>query len=340
MALALRVASAGLQRCKSGDARACRRLLLRTSAQNNRGLVLETHRPATKFCTYQSALCTSSKHGTAGLEAVGRASLSISSADEIADNSSRAFRTHYCGHIGQEGDCGRSAAGEKVRVSGWVHSYRNIGKHGISFAVIRDWTGTVQVTWQSADGVALGLASSTAGGSIESDGEGSFLALETVVTITGVVRERPDEMVNQSMRTGAIEIVAESIQVLNHAVDAPVEVKASVAAANRGDEGQVQSEDFLLRHRHLHLRMPHLQRNIRVRSDVTTTVRKHLIDRDFVEVGLPGWCNGPFCKHTAATAHTFLTVSFVTSLSTQIAVACVLINTRKGGNSAVVQEYP
>lgn len=288
MALALRVAGAGLsrRRTSSSGARACRRLL-RTCARKI-GCGLENHRPASKFCT-QPALCTS-KNGTAGLlEVLGRASLSISSADEIADSSSRAFRTHYCGHIGQEGDCGRSAAGEQVRVSGWVHSYRNIGKHGISFAVIRDWTGTVQVTWQSADSMALGLASSTVGGATDSDdGEGPFLALESVVTITGTVRERPDEMVNPSMRTGAIEIVAESIEVLNLAVDAPVEVKASVAAANRGGEGQVQSEDFLLRHRHLHLRMPHLQRNIRVRSDVTTTVRKHLIDRDFVEVSLLG----------------------------------------------------
>lgn len=217
-----------------------------------------------------------------GLEAPPCRSLStLTNAD---DNSSQPFRSTYCGLI--DG----AAVGDSVKISGWVHSYRNLGKHGIVFAVIRDWTGAVQVTWQSAESSSIGLEprqTRIADGVTEEE-DGPLLGLETVVTITGTVRERPANMVNPDMRTGSIEIDVESVEVLNHASEVPVEVKASVAKSKKSNiDAEVQSEDFLLRHRHLQLRMPHLQRNVRVRSDVTSAVRNHLASRDFIEVETP-----------------------------------------------------
>ena len=244
-------------------------------------------------------IVTSSRAASNGV-VVARRKLSIEAADAATRASSASFRSEYCGDIRE------AAVGQRVRVSGWVHSFRHLGKHGIAFAVIRDWTGTVQATWIAADSASIGLDPSSAGGdddggSGDSDGR---LSLETVVSVAGTVRRRPAEMVNASMRTGALEIEVDNIRVLNSATNVPVEVKATMASRQKGsskgsnnsdgaaeDEGLggsagvfEQSEDFLLRNRHLQLRLPDLQRNLRVRSDVTSSVRSFMTARHFVEV--------------------------------------------------------
>ncbi len=161
------------------------------------------------------------------------------------------------------------------------------------------------MTWQSADSESIGLHSPSGTSAASAGGDGNeraLLTLETVVSVTGTVRARPADMVNMDMRMGAVEIVAESVRVLNGAEDVPVEIKRATAAGKLAagpssreqqqppqsqQQQNAQSEDFLLKHRYLQLRMPHLQRNLRVRSAVTGAVRAHLSARDFVEVETP-----------------------------------------------------
>ena len=247
-------------------------------------------------------------------------SASASDLDAVAERpASGTFRDCYCGHVSYDAN---APSESKIKISGWVHSYRHLGKHGVCFAVIRDWTGMVQVTWQAKDSAALikgthtHSAGAEAGGDL--DGEGSLLPLESVVTVTGIVRQRPKDMVNPDMATGDVEMVVESVEVLNVAKEAPVQVKASVAAAaaastskggkggkggkkgKKGKPGEAQdkeqkveqSEDFLLKHRHLHLRMPHMQRNLRIRSHVTNEVRRQLSSENFAEVS--EWLAGSY----------------------------------------------
>ncbi len=165
-------------------------------------------------------------------------------------------RTDLCGAL-RERDIGR-----EVTVLGWVHGLRDHG--GVIFVDLRDYGGTLQVV---CNPTVSAPAHARAG----------ELRLEYVVGVRGTVRARPPETVNPAMPTGAIEVMATEVRVLNTArpTPFPVDEHAEVSEANR------------LRYRYLDLRRPVMQRRLRLRHDVTRRVRAYLDAAGFVEVETP-----------------------------------------------------
>ena len=161
-------------------------------------------------------------------------------------------RTHSCGELTS------SHVGSTVMLNGWVNSSRDHG--GLVFVDLRDRYGMTQVV--------LG------GDLVEA---AHALRSEDVVAIEGKVQARPDDMVNAKMVTGAIEVMATSLHVLNRSKVLPFEL----------DNADKANDELKLRYRYLHLRAPRMQNNLRVRHSAVQAVRGYLSERDFLEVETP-----------------------------------------------------
>jgi aspartyl-tRNA synthetase len=147
-----------------------------------------------------------------------------------------------------------------------VHRVRNLG--GLVFVDLRDRAGLVQVSfdprWASPE--SLSLAAS--------------LGQESVVEVSGKVALRPAEMRNSEMETGEIEVQSDSLTVLSKA-----EVPAIPVALGKGEK--LASEELRLKHRHLDLRRPELQRNLMLRHTLQQATRNFLDSRGFLEIETP-----------------------------------------------------
>lgn len=145
--------------------------------------------------------------------------------------------------------------GQTVTLKGWVDTKRDHGK--ITFIDLRDWTGKVQcVGFQKM----------------------SELTTESVVEITGLVKERGERYVNKDLQTGTVELEVSEYTVLNKAKELPLTLDT---------DGLEISEEVRLKYRYLDLRRPRLQKNLRLRSDYAKALREALSQRDFVEVETP-----------------------------------------------------
>jgi aspartyl-tRNA synthetase len=164
-------------------------------------------------------------------------------------------RTHRCGEVGEKD------AGREVRLMGWVARVRNLG--GLRFIDLRDRTGIVQII---VDPREQGL-----------DEASRHLNMEDVVSCRGTVRRRPDEMVRSDMGTGAVEVAAEEITLLNPSLVPPFVVTDDVKAG----------EDLRLKYRFLDLRRRPMQRNIELRHRAVLAVRNFLAARGFIEIETP-----------------------------------------------------
>ncbi len=164
------------------------------------------------------------------------------------------MRTHYCGDVGQ------SLIGKEVVLCGWAHSRRDHG--GVIFVDLRDRAGVVQVVVDPAHIEAFSVA------------EG--VRSEYVLRIHGRVRPRPPGTENPHLATGAIEVVADGIEILNRADTLPFQL----------DEADL-NEVVRLKYRYLDLRRPAMHANIRLRHQVTRTLRQFLEDRGFIEIETP-----------------------------------------------------
>ncbi len=151
-----------------------------------------------------------------------------------------------------------SHVGETVTLSGWVHARRDHGK--IIFIDLRDWSGLVQVVIIPK---VLGDSS---------------LALETCLTMQGIIKQRPPSMVNADVLNGAIEFEATTLTVLGLAAATPIPVDG---------DGYDINEEMRMKYRYLDLRRPRMQKNLRLRHKVTTLVREYLNKENFVEVETP-----------------------------------------------------
>ncbi len=160
------------------------------------------------------------------------------------------------------GDLRPEHIGREVIVTGWVHGRRDHG--GVLFIDLRDRAGLVQIVCDPADSP---VAHQQAGD----------VRLEWVIGVKGRVRARPAETVNPELPTGAIEIVAERLGVLNTARPTPFPVD---------DDAEV-NENTRLRYRYLDMRRPTMQQKLRLRHDVTQRVRAHLEQNGFIEVETP-----------------------------------------------------
>ncbi len=163
------------------------------------------------------------------------------------------MRTHRCGQVGD------SLVGQEVKLAGWASRIRDLG--GVVFVDLRDRYGNVQVVFE--DGKPLETAKD--------------FKLESVLGITGRVRPRPDDMINPDMKTGAIEVVASSVEILNTCLPLPFQI----------DQAEKASEELRLKHRYLHLRHPVMARNLRIRHLTAMAARRYLSDQDFLEVETP-----------------------------------------------------
>lgn len=168
-------------------------------------------------------------------------------------------RTHSCG------DLRDSDAGASVRLCGWVNTYREQGK-GLVFLDLRDRAGLTQVVCdlEDSDSELVEIARG--------------LRREDCIGVEGKVRLR-DGGANDKLDTGAIELVAERIQVFSKSKTPPI--------LPDDHEADKISEDKRLEYRYIDLRRPSMQKILRTRSQVTRIVRDHFGNEGFLEVETP-----------------------------------------------------
>ncbi len=164
-------------------------------------------------------------------------------------------RTNYCGEITAE------QIGEKVTVCGWVQRQRDLG--GLIFIDLRDRTGLVQLQFdESVNKEAFDVAFTVRG--------------EYVLEVTGTVAKRGGA-VNENLKTGALEILADTVKVLNKAKTPPFEIV----------ENSNVNEELRLKYRYLDLRRPDLQGNILMRHRITKITRDYFDENGFIEIETP-----------------------------------------------------
>ena len=145
--------------------------------------------------------------------------------------------------------------GEEVTLQGWINARRDHGK--IMFLDLRDRSGLVQVV------------------STKDLGDPRP---EYCVEIVGLVKKRPDSMVNPKIETGTIEVEAKKITTISSSAELPFPIDT---------EGYDINEEIRSKYRYLDLRRPRLHKNLKLRSQVTTFIRNYLTKQDFVEVETP-----------------------------------------------------
>ena len=184
-------------------------------------------------------------------------------------------RTHRCGELSS------ANIGETVTVMGWVQKQRNKG--GIIFVDLRDRAGILQVIFEESDCGS------------ENFEKAARLRSEFVVAVVGRVEKRAAAS-NENLATGDIEVRAEQIRILSEAETPPFPVEADTKT----------KEDLRLKYRYLDLRRPNLQKNLKLRSKITTTIRKHMDEEGFFEIETP-----MLCKSTPEGARDYLVPSRV-----------------------------
>ena len=153
-------------------------------------------------------------------------------------------------------------AGEKISVSGWVHSRRDHG--GLIFVDLRDHTSLLQLVFNSDNPEAFSLADE--------------LRDEFVIRAEGMVRERAAGLKNDKIPTGAVELVVERLTLLNRAEILPIQPFA--------EENQA-GEDLRFKYRYLDLRRPKMQQMLKKRAEMYRRMHQYMDDRDFIEIQTP-----------------------------------------------------
>ena len=193
----------------------------------------------------------------------------------MAESMKGLHRSHRCTEVNG------TMVGNKVTVMGWVQKSRNKG--GIIFVDLRDRSGILQVIFEE---VKCGA---------ESFAKAEKLRSEFVVAITGEVAKRAGAA-NENLATGDIEVIATDIRILAEADTPPFPI----------EENSKTKEELRLKYRYLDLRRPDLQKNIMMRSKVTTLTRAFLADEGFIEIETP-----TLCKSTPEGARDYLVPSRV-----------------------------
>ncbi|HCV54563.1 MAG TPA: Asp-tRNA(Asn)/Glu-tRNA(Gln) amidotransferase GatCAB subunit C, partial [Erysipelotrichaceae bacterium] len=154
------------------------------------------------------------------------------------------------------GDLRESDAGKKVVIVGWVARRRNLGS--LVFMDLRDRSGIVQVVFDETLADAV-----------------KDVRNEYILHVWGTVQKRQDA--NPKMATGAIEVHAEKVEIINRAETTPFVISDDTDA----------NEDIRLKYRYLDLRRPILQKNLMLRHQICMSVRHTLDEEGFVEVETP-----------------------------------------------------
>ncbi|KMY51063.1 aspartate--tRNA ligase [Peribacillus loiseleuriae] len=165
-------------------------------------------------------------------------------------------RSYFCGEVTE------TAVGEQVTLKGWVQKRRDLG--GLIFIDLRDRTGIVQVVFNpDVSKEALAIADK--------------IRTEYVVDIQGKVVIRDESNVNNNIATGKIEILADSVTIINEAKTTPFAI---------ADKTEV-SEDLRLKYRYLDLRRPVMFETLKMRHQTTKSVREYLDGAGFLDIETP-----------------------------------------------------
>ena len=164
------------------------------------------------------------------------------------------MRTHYCGLVNA------AHLDQTVTLCGWAHRRRDHG--GVIFIDLRDREGLIQVV-------------------CDPDRKDTFATAERirnefVLKITGMVRRRPEGTANPNLTSGEIEVLAQDIEILNHAATPPFQL----------DEDNL-SENVRLTHRVIDLRRPQMQKNMMLRYKVAMAFRRFLDAQGFIDIETP-----------------------------------------------------
>ncbi len=164
------------------------------------------------------------------------------------------YRTHTCGELR------KANVGERLRLSGWVHRKRDHGN--LLFIDLRDHYGLTQCVVDVDTSVFKDVEDARQ---------------ESVICVTGTVVERTEDTVNKDLPTGAVELVIEEFELLSSAGDLPLPVF--------GD--QEYPEDIRLKYRFLDLRRERMHKNIMLRNNIVTSIRRRMTDIGFMEFQTP-----------------------------------------------------
>ena len=161
------------------------------------------------------------------------------------------YRSIYCGEVST------NEIGKEIRLAGWVNSIRNLGS--LLFITLRDETGIIQLISEDVD---------------------KYINInrESTITITGTVRARTKDMVNPNMKTGEVEVLITSLEILGECENIlPFEISRS----------KESTEDTRLKYRYLDLRNEEVHNNILFRSKVIDFIRTTMKSMDFTEIQTP-----------------------------------------------------
>ena len=165
-------------------------------------------------------------------------------------------RTHYCG------DVRTSDIGNEVVLFGWVQNWRDHG--GVIFIDLKDREGLVQVVFDPSVNEEIHK-------------QASKLRSQYCIGVKGTVRARPEGTVNPNLKTGEVEVVADTLKVFSECENLPFPVEEYVHV----------NEELRLRYRYLDLRKPQMQRNLIVRSKAAFAARQYLHSQGFIELETP-----------------------------------------------------
>ena len=164
------------------------------------------------------------------------------------------YRSHYCGKLDTKN------VGEEVKLSGWMHSIRDHG--GLVFIDLRDQYGFAQIVIDQQSSIFKKIES---------------LRLESVISIKGKVILRSKETVNDKIKTGKIEVLVDTLNILSEAKVLPIQIASD---DNYNDE-------LRLKNRFLDLRRQRLKNNILLRSKIIQHIRNEMIRLGFIEFQTP-----------------------------------------------------
>ena len=182
-------------------------------------------------------------------------------------------RTHRCTEVSN------ANIGEKVTVMGWVQKRRNLGS--LIFIDLRDRSGILQLVFDEPKVGSEGFA------------KAGTLRSEFVIAVEGTVQKR-SAAVNENLKTGDIEVIAESIRILSESQTPPFQI----------EENSQTKDGIRLKYRYLDLRRPDIQRNLMLRSKVAYLMRDFMAKEGFLEIETP-----ILCKSTPEGARDYLVPS-------------------------------
>lgn len=164
-------------------------------------------------------------------------------------------RTNYCGEVTEK------LLDQQVTVMGWVHRRRDHG--GVIFIDLRDREGLLQIVVNPELDEIFNTAEKVRN--------------EFVIEVTGTVKPRLEGTVNNNLKTGKIEVVAEELKILSHSEPLPFRI----------DEHQQAGEEVRLKYRYLDLRRPEMIARMRTRAQITRIMRDFLSNKGFLDIETP-----------------------------------------------------